>query len=232
MPLDFSRFSWLTFDCYGTLINWESGILAALQPIFAAAGRTVSGEGILELYAAVEAREEAGPYRSYREILESTVRRMAARLVIPLPEAQATVLAGSIGAWPPFPDTIAALQRLKTRYKLAVISNVDDDLFAGTAKSLGNPFDAVITAQQARSYKPSANNFRVALERIGEPVDKILHCAQSLFHDIAPARSLGFSTVWVDRRAGRHGTGATPKSDATPDLRVESMAELADAAGV
>ncbi|MGH9522371.1 MAG: haloacid dehalogenase type II [Terriglobales bacterium] len=232
MAFDFSHFSWLTFDCYGTLIDWESGIVGAIRPLFAAAGRTISADGILELYAALEAREEAGPYRPYREILESVTRRMAARLVVSLNDRQAMVLADTIGTWPPFPDSVDALRRLKTRFKLAVISNVDDDLFAATSNLLGDPFDAIITAQQARSYKPSENNFRLALERIGEPVERVLHCAQSLYHDIAPARHLGFSTVWVDRRAGSHGQGATPNITVEPDLRVTTMAELATAAGV
>jgi 2-haloacid dehalogenase len=126
---------------------------------------------------------------------------------------------------------VNALHRLKSRYKLAAISNVDDDLFAPTARLLGDPFDAVITAQQARSYKPSTNNFRLALQRIGEPVEKVLHCAQSVYHDVVPARELGFSTVWVDRRAGRRGSGATPNSIAEPDLRVSDMKSLADLAG-
>lgn len=230
--LDFSQFTWLSFDCYGTLIDWETGIVGALRPLLAAAGRNVSADGILELYAALEAREESGPYLPYREILTNVTRRMAARLVIPLDDRQATALADTIGVWPPFPDSVDALRRLKSRYKLAVISNVDDDLFASTSKLLGDPFDAVVTAQQARSYKPSENNFRTALERIGEPVEKILHCAQSLYHDVVPARRLGFSTVWVDRRAGRHGQGAAPTVTAEPDLRVTSMAALADAAGV
>lgn len=230
--LDFSRFTWLTFDCYGTLIDWESGILGAIRPLAAAAGRSVSADGILEMYASLEAREEAGAYKPYREVLETVTRRLAARLVIPLDERHATVLVDTIGKWPPFTDTIDALRRLKLRYKLAVISNVDDDLFSATSKLLGDPFDKVITAQQARSYKPSPNNFRLAVDRIGEPVGKILHCAQSLYHDILPARQLGLATVWVDRRAGRQGQGAAPNVSAQPDLRVTSMRELADAAGV
>src|SRR5256885_15266627 len=125
MPFDFSRYTWFTFDCYGTLIDWESGIVGAIRPLLAAAGRTVSSDGILELYAAIEAREEAGPYRPYREILETIVRRMAARLVFPLSDEQAGVLGDTIGKWHPFPDSVRALQRLKRRYKLAVISNID-----------------------------------------------------------------------------------------------------------
>jgi 2-haloacid dehalogenase len=228
--LDFSRYNWLTFDCYGTLIDWESGIVGALRPLLAASGRTVSDDGILELYAAIEAREEQGPYRPYRAILETIVRRMAGRLVFSIDEKHARVLADTIGHWPPFPDSVDGLRSLKQRYKLAAISNIDDDLFAATSKLLGDPFDAVITAQQAQSYKPSLNNFKLALERIGETPDKVLHCAQSLFHDIPPAKAMGMATVWVDRRAGKRGPGATPSSQAEPDLRVQSLKELADLA--
>ncbi len=230
--LDFSKYSWLTFDCYGTLIDWESGIVNAVRPLLAASGRNVSDDGILELYAAIEAREEAGPYRPYREILETCMRRMAARLAVSLDDHQAQAFVNTIGNWPPFPDSVNALARLKRRYKLGVISNIDDDMFAQTSKLLGDPFDTVITAQQAKSYKPSANNFKLALDRIGEPAAKILHCAQSLYHDVAPGNALGFATVWVDRRAGQRGSGATPPSKAEPDLRVGSVAELADKAGV
>ena len=126
-----------------------------------------------------------------------------------------------------FPDTVAALARLKTRYQLGVISNVDDDLFAGSARQLGVDFDWVVTAQQVRSYKPSTNNFERALERIGRPRSEILHCAQSLFHDVGPANGMGLATVWVDRRAGKSGTGATPPSSAKPDLTVPDLATLA-----
>jgi 2-haloacid dehalogenase len=231
MPnLDFSQFTWLTFDCYGTLVDWESGIVDAVRPLLAASGRNVSADGILELYAAIETREEAGPYRSYREILETCMRRMAARLFFELDDQQAQVLGDTIGKWHPFPDSVPALERLKRRYRLAVISNIDDDMFAQTSKLLGNPFDAVITAQQARSYKPSPNNFELALERIGEPATRVLHCAQSLYHDIPPAKALGMGTVWVDRRAGKRGPGATPQYKAEPDLRVEDMKTLADLA--
>ncbi len=229
--VDFSNYTWLTFDCYGTLIDWESGIVGAVRPLLAASGRNISADGILELYASIETREEAGPYRPYRDILETCMRRMAARLFFSLDDQQAQVLGNTIGKWHPFADSVSALARLKRRYKLAVISNIDDDMFAQTSKLLGDPFDAVITAQQARSYKPSTNNFKVALERIGEPAAKILHCAQSLYHDIPPAKALGMGTVWVDRRAGQRGSGATPQFKADPDLRVASMAELADLAG-
>jgi 2-haloacid dehalogenase len=226
MPdFDFSRFSWLTFDCYGTLIDWDSGILSTLRPILAAHGRNLSDAGILELFAAIERVEEAGEYRTYRQVLEAVITKMAARLVFPISSQEVRSLPESLGVWWPFPDTVAALRKLKSRYKLAVISNTDDDLFARTATQLEVPFDAVITAQQARSYKPSLNNFRLALERLGAPREQVLHVAQSLYHDIAPANELGIASVWVNRHGRAGASGAA--SGAKPDLIVPDMATLA-----
>lgn len=223
---DFSQFSWLTFDCYGTLIDWDRGILSTVRPILAAHRRNLSDAGILELFAAIERAEEAGAYRTYRQILEAVMIKMAARLVIRISSEEVRSLPDSLGDWAPFPDTVAALRSLKQRYKLAVISNTDDDLFARTATHLEVPFDAVITAQQARSYKPSLNNFRLALERLAVPREKVLHVAQSLYHDIAPANELGIASVWVNRneRAGASGGAA---GTAKPDLVVPDMASLA-----
>ncbi len=223
---DFSRFSWLTFDCYGTLIDWDRGILSTLRPILAAHGRNLSDGGMLELFASIERVEEAGEYRPYRQILESVVTKIAARLAFRLTDAEIRALPDSLGDWRPFPDTIAALRSLKTRYKLAIISNTDDDLFARTAVHLQVPFDAVITAQQARSYKPALNNFRIALERLGAGPERVLHVAQSLYHDIAPARELGICSVWVNRNA-RAGASGGATGPATPDLVVHDMATLA-----
>ncbi len=227
MPaLDFSRFTWLTFDCYGTLIDWDSGILSTLRPIMAAHGRNLSDGGILELFAAIERVEEAGEYRTYRQILESVATKMAARLSFPITTQEVRSLPDSLGDWPPFPDTVEALRKLKTRFKLAVISNTDDDLFARTATHLHVPFDAVVTAQQARSYKPSLNNFRLALQRLGVEAEQVLHVAQSLHHDIAPANELGIKSVWVNRR-GWAGASGGPVQRAEPDLVVPDMATLA-----
>ena len=133
--------------------------------------------------------------------------------------------------WPAFPDSAAALASLASRFRLGVITNCDDDLFAASAAKLGNPFSWVVSAQQAQAYKPSLRPFELAFERIDVPRSRILHVAQSLFHDHVPAKALGLTTVWVDRRAGRSGAGATPPASAVPDLRVESMAELASLAG-
>ncbi len=227
MPdLDLSRFSWLSFDCYGTLIDWDQGILSTLRPILAAHGRNLSDAGILELFAAIERVEEAGEYRTYRQILETVITKIAARLVFRISGEEVRSLPDALGDWAPFPDTVAALRQLKKRFRLAVISNTDDDLFARTAVHLEAPFDAVITAQQARSYKPSLNNFRLALERLGAGPEQVLHVAQSLYHDVAPANELGIACVWVNRH-GRPGASGGGTTIAKPDLVVADMATLA-----
>ena len=227
MSLNFAQFEWLTFDCYGTLIDWESGILGALRKILAAHHRTLSDEGLLELYGAIETQIEAGEYLSYRNVLRQCVANIGTRLgFTPTPEEMDS-LPDSLQNWPPFPDSVEGLRALKSRYKLAALTNCDDDLFAHSAKLLGNPFDAAVTAQQARSYKPGMNHFRLFQERTGVARDRWLHVAQSLFHDVTPARELGLATVWVNRRAGKRGGGATPPSSAQPDLTVTTLAELA-----
>ncbi|MGZ4789841.1 MAG: haloacid dehalogenase type II [Terriglobales bacterium] len=227
---DFSKFECLTFDCYGTLIDWETGILSALKPLLAAHNREFGDQKLLELYGTLEAQAEAGEYRSYRQILRFVTQRIGSRLSFALHEDEIDTLPNSLPRWPAFPDTVDALRRLKLRYKLAIISNTDDDLFAETAKTLQVPFDFVITAQQARSYKPSHRNFELALERIGLPREKVLHCAQSIYHDIVPARQLGIANVWMNRRIGREGSGATRAAQEMPDLTVTSFKELADLA--
>ncbi len=228
MMLDFNRFEYLTFDCYGTLIDWEAGILGTLKPLLTAHQRDLSDEAILERFAQFEARGEAGEYKPYREVLEEVVRALGIQFRFRPRPREIHSLPESLKSWRPFPDTVPALRELKVRFRLAIISNVDDDLFAATAARLEVPFDHVITAQQARSYKPSPNNFRIALDRIGQPVEKILHVAQSLYHDVVPAKSLGLSTVWVNRRQGKTGAGATVPASATPDLEVPDLKSLAD----
>lgn len=230
MP-DFDAYEVLTFDCYGTLIDWERGILSALKPILANHGLRVPDGEILRLYGELEARIEAGPYRGYRAVLREVVKCMGRRLgFTPSPEEE-EALAASLPGWPPFPDTVEALRALERRYRLAVISNVDDDLFAGTAGKLGVEFDTVVTAEQVGSYKPSLRNFEAALERIGAPKERVLHVAQSLYHDIALAKSLGIATAWVNRRKGQDGPGATPPADAVPDLEAPDLRSLAERLG-
>jgi len=226
--LPFDRFAWLTFDCYGTLIDWESGILTALKPVLAVHTKALSDPELLALYGRLEAEAEQGEYRRYREVLRQVVRDVGDRLGFSPSAAELDSLSESLPRWQPFPDTVAALRRLKARHKLAIISNVDDDLFAYTKRHLGIDLDDVITAQQARSYKPSLNNFQLALRRIAVPPYSVLHVAQSVYHDVAPAKSLGISTVWVNRQAGKPGAGATKISTAQPDIEVPDLKTLAD----
>lgn len=227
--LDLRRFRVLTFDCYGTLIDWERGILAALGPLLAAHGKSLADEKLLELYGELEAEAEAGEYQSYRKVLEGVARGVGRRLGFESSEQEARSLPESLKNWQPFPDTVAALKKLKSRYKLAIVSNTDDDLFADTARLLEVSFDWVITAQQARSYKPSHRNFKLALERIALPPDQVLHCAQSIYHDVIPARELGLATVWVNRR-GAKGGGATKAAQGQPELEVPDLKTLAEMA--
>ena len=228
--LDFGRFDVLTFDCYGTLIDWEAGILAGLHAVLDPRGVTADDEDLLERYARHEAAIEAGPYLRYREVLARALAGVCAEVGVAPRAAGLAAFGGSVGSWPAFPDSAAALSRLHERFKLAVITNCDDDLFAASARRLGVDFDFVITAQQVGAYKPSHRNFEVAFERIDRPRDRILHVAQSLFHDHVPARELGLSSVWIDRRHDRPGSGATPAATAAPTLAVPDMATFADQA--
>jgi 2-haloacid dehalogenase len=228
--MDFSAFSTITFDCYGTLIDWEAGILPAVRRVLAAQQKTMPDAAILELYGQFEAHAESTPYRSYRDVLESVVRQFGDRCGFHPSSAEQRSLHESIPAWPPFPDTVAALQKLQQRYRLAIISNIDDDLFAQTRKHLEIDFAAVITAEQARSYKPSINNFRLALQTLGIEPSSLLHTGQSIYHDVIPAQSLGISTVWVNRRSARPRVGAVIEADGKPDLEVPDVATLADLA--
>ena len=219
----FEAFDALTFDCYGTLIDWETGIAGGLR----GAGATGTDDELLEAFARHEAALEAGPYRTYREVLAGALRGVAADLGFEPSDAQVTAFAGSVGDWPAFPDSAGALAALHERFRLGVITNCDDDLFALSNRRLGVDFDWVITAQQARGYKPRRENFELAFERIGVPRERILHVAQSLYHDHVPAKALGMTTVWIDRRQGREGFGATPPAEARPDLVVPDMRSFA-----
>lgn len=229
--MDFFRFTTISFDCYGTLIDWEAGILPVLRTVLDNHGQSLSDAGILELYGDFEAEAESGPYQRYRSVLQSVVRAFADRLHFQATAAEVDSLHESVAAWPPFPDTVPALRELKKRYKLVVISNIDHDLFAETRKHLGVEFDGVITAEQARSYKPSLNNFQMALRTLALSPDRLLHAGQSIYHDVVPARSLGISTVWVNRKSARPGIGAVRVANGTgperrPDLEVPDLASL------
>lgn len=222
----------LSFDCYGTLIDWEAGIVEALGRLLATHGVELGDEAVLALYAEVEPAQQTGEYRPYREILGSVVDAIAERLGFTPDPSERASLADSIAEWRPFPDTVEALRALGRRFELVIISNIDDDLFAHSAEHLGVPFDHVVTAQQSRAYKPSHASFHLAFERMGRGPYGVLHIAQSLYHDIAPANELGLRSVWVNRRAGRQGSGATAPSTAHADLEVHDLATLVQLMGM
>jgi 2-haloacid dehalogenase len=228
--VDFRGFDVLTFDCYGTLIDWETGITAGLRAALGEYASDVHDEELLTRFAAHEAAAEAGPYLRYREVLASAARGVARDLGATLAGERAAAFGDSVGEWPPFSDSADALRRLKQRYRLGVITNCDDDLFARSSERLGVTFDWVITAQQVGSYKPNPRNFEFAFERIPVPRERILHVAQSLFHDHVPAKALGLSTAWINRRHDRPGSGATPPANATPDFEAPDMATFSRAA--
>ncbi len=230
--LNFDNFEALTFDCYGTLIDWESGIWTALQPAFANHHMDITKDHALELYGELESAAERGEYHEYKAVLRMVLEGMGARLGFEPASQELEQFSASVKDWPAFPDSGRALQALKKKFKLAIISNIDDDLFAFSAQRLQVQFDWIVTAQQARSYKPSFNNFQVAFRRMGLPGNRILHVAQSLFHDIVPAKALGLSTVWINRRHDQPGFGATPAAQARPDLEVPDLITLATTIGL
>ena len=228
--LSFRSFDVVTFDCYGTLIDWESGLLSALRPLFEQRGITAREDDLLETYARHEAAAESGEYIRYREVLARSVHGVCGAYGFTPTEDEVGEFAQSPGDWPAFDDSGEALARLAERFGLGVITNCDDDLFARSNARLGVTFDWIVTAENAGSYKPSLRNFELAFAAIDIPRERILHAAQSLYHDHVPAKRLGLSTVWIDRRHGKHSFGATPPASAAPDLRVPDMKTFADLA--
>jgi 2-haloacid dehalogenase len=229
VTVDLGAFDALTFDCYGTLIDWESGLLTGLRDALPGAAG-VEDDELLEIYAGHEAEAERPPYRTYREVLAAGVRGVAADLGIDVAEDAVVRFSESVRDWPAFADSAEALGRLHERYRLGVITNCDTDLFAASNDRLGVTFEWVVTAELARSYKPALAGFELAFETIDVPRERILHVAQSLFHDHVPAKQLGLTTVWIDRRHHRTGSGATPPATASPDATFPSMQAFAAAA--
>lgn len=225
MAFDPSRFDLLTFDCYGTLVDWEAGIVAAARSVCDAHGCAASDAEVLAAFARWEHVVQGERFRPYREVLARTLVRMGESMGFrPTAEEQAA-FGASPGEWPAFPDTVEALGRLAERFKLGIVSNVDDDLFAQTQlRQLRTHFDWVVTAEQVGSYKPAPRHFGEMAARSGIPPRRTLHVAQSLFHDIAPAASLGYATLWVNRRSPVSGGGATPPAEARPSAEVPDMA--------
>jgi 2-haloacid dehalogenase len=227
MPLDLASKTYLTFDVYGTLIDWETGIIQSYQPILQTHQVSIDVEKLLEQFAFHEAEVEASSYKRYSEVLSTVLQRLGQELGFTPSSEELQKVSRSVEHWPAFPDSAKALAQLKKHYKLVVMSNVDDELFAFSNKKLGVEFDEVITAQQVGSYKPKLEHFHEAIKRLGSK-DKILHVAQSLFHDHVPAKEMGWDSVWINRRAGKSGAGATPPATATPDLEFPDLQSFAD----
>jgi len=224
--MDVGSIRLITFDCYGTLIDWETGMLAALRPLFCRNGKIIPDAKLLELYGEAEAEIEAGPYQRYRTVLSETLQAMGRQVGVKVTSEDGRQFPASVALWEPFPDTVACLQALAREYKVGIISNIDDDLFAGTQRKLGVKFDLIVTAEQVQSYKPSLRNFQEALRRSGLPRDEVLHAGQSVYHDIVPASFLGIANVWVNRPSIRPGAGAAKPSSAQPQFEVHDLSEL------
>jgi 2-haloalkanoic acid dehalogenase type II len=215
----------ITFDCYGTLIDWEAGIISAFQSEAAKDRVALRGDQIIEAYAAEEPAVESQQYRSYHEVLWETASRVAAKLGWNLRPEQAGFLAASLPEWQPFPDTNPALERLARRFQLGILSNIDDDLLGATRRHFTVDFGLIVTAQQVKSYKPGIAHFNEAIARAGEK--RLLHAAQSYFHDVVPTSKFGIPVVWINRKGSRVEPGGP-----VPTHEVRTLAELANLLGV
>jgi 2-haloalkanoic acid dehalogenase type II len=228
-------FKALTFDCYGTLIDWETGLFDALQPLRSRAAPRLDRDAVLEIFARLQsAQEEATPSMIYSTLLTTVHRQLAQEWGVAPDPAEDMRFGASVPDWPAFADSPAALAYLKQHYQLVILSNVDRLSFAGSNRRLGVEFDAIYTAQDIGSYKPDLANFRYLLARLAErgiEQKQILHTAQSLYHDHGPAKRIGLASAWINRRHGRPGWGATlpPPEGAGYDFRFESLAAMAEA---
>ena len=230
-----SDFKVLTFDCYGTLIDWESGMVAALKPLTSKVSPAPSRNAILEAHARAESMQQrTTPAKAYREILATVYKRLADEWRVTVTWEEAEAYGRSVGDWPAFPDSTAALQYLKRHYKLVILSNVDNASFAASNRRLAVDFDAIYAAEDIGTYKPDPRNFEYMLEnlaRLGVAKGDILHTAESMFHDHAPANRIGLRSAWIYRRHADQGFGATMNPGALPkhDFRFDSMADLVKA---
>ena len=228
-------FDSLTFDCYGTLIDWESGIVAAFQPWLESAGNRATDDEILAAFSSHEPRQQqATPDMLYPRILTRVHAAMATAFGVGSTDEAARAFGASVKDWPAFADSTAALKALQRHYRLVILSNVDRESFAASNRKLGVDFDHVYTAQDIGSYKPDPANFSYMIEALArDGIDKgrVLHTAESLYHDHLPARRAGLATCWIHRRHDRGGFGAThpPAEEVTPDFRFESLAAMAAA---
>jgi len=231
-----SDFKVITFDCYGTLIDWETGILNALQPLLTRADRAKSRDLTLESFARHEAsQEEETPAMLYSQLLATVYKRLATEWGVTVSNEEANVFGVSVPNWPEFADSVEALRYLKQHFKLVILSNVDRISFRSSNERLQVKFDAIYTAQDIGSYKPSPRSFEYMIRRLKDDFalesNQVLHAAQSMFHDHAPANRFGLASAWIDRRHAMKGWGATPPPSGTPevDFRFDGMAAFADA---
>jgi 2-haloacid dehalogenase/putative hydrolase of the HAD superfamily len=228
--INFSNFKAVTFDCYGTLIDWETGISTLVRPWLQELGTQAPVDLVMSAFALMQAKhQQVRPTLLYPEVLRRTWLDIERTFGWQENYQHANTFAESVPVWPPFSDTNESLKYLKHYFKLGILSNVDNNSLAGTLRLLAVPFEVLVTAEDVGSYKPGLAHFETALTRfdaLGISKDEILHVAQSKHHDIAPGLQIGLTTVWVNRRYGRSGSGATLATEAQPDLTVNSLAEL------
>lgn len=232
-PTDFRKYRAVTFDCYGTLIDWDTGVSTILAPWTVKVGLLLTMDDFLGQFAdAQRVHQITDPFKPYRQVLADAFADVATANGHPADAEDLAAFSRSVGTWPPFSDTVWILRQLKKKYVLGVMSNVDDESFSATHKLLGGLIDEIITAEQVQSYKPAAPHFEEMLKRLagkGISKEEVLHVAQSRFHDIEPANRLGLKTIWIDRRAPKRGRGITVASQAEPAYRFESLAEFFEA---
>ena len=231
--MDIRQKTTLTFDCYGTLIDWETGIWDGFQKLLCANNSSIRRGDCLAAFAEIESRIQADfPKKRYPDVLQLTHNRFAERFGLTTTEEMDRRFGNYVPFWPAFPDSADSLRKLKNRFHLVILSNVDQASFAGSQDRLGVLFDAVFTAEDIGSYKPDINNFDHMLKHLDRDKSSVLHVAQSLFHDIQPARQAGLDTVWIDRQGLADGGswGATAKlaERPQPDMRVATLQEFAD----
>jgi 2-haloacid dehalogenase len=233
--LDLTRYKALSFDCYGTLIEWEAGLVAVLSPWAREQGLDLTDEELLLAYADNEAAvERETPSALYPAVLAAAFRRTGGKLGRPVSDEWAQRLGNSVPDWPAFPDSAEALARLAKHYRLIILSNVHREGFTASNERLRGDFAAIITAEDVGAYKPAENHFRAldaTLAKLGVNRAELLHVAQSLFHDHVPAKREGLPSVWINRRHDRPGRGATPapSEEFSYNLEFASMADFADA---
>ena len=217
---------WLTFDCYGTLIQWDEGLVAVVEKILSKhKGRGVDAHTLVEVYDRYEHQlEQPPPHKSFRTVASESLRMAMQELGLDYVAADIEILTSSISRMPPFPEVVGALRELKSMgFKLCIISNTDDDIIAGNVAQMGGHIDRVITAQQAHAYKPSRKIFAYAHSALGLTKDDVCHICASPLLDLAAARDIGFRCIWIDR-----GTGRMPLSDYTPNAVFPTLDQVPD----